>query len=306
MAKCYPELWNDNGILYAWKSPLVQTILAKAQPPGMWLHSGSSDLVTNTPTIASESRKLAPQREVRVAIAAGSGSSGSLDAWRRVCAMCVQNGITHVQLDIEGKSWESQTDRLASILTTLAREFPTIQFSISTYGQPLFIPNVLPPPTSTGFSTTYGPVLHAMLGIEAPPVAVFEQVYFAETPPEKDWMIGLRSQARSRSNYAVAVAEGYVSPEKSFNIECQLHNSRCDSLCSVAVWSDTETSWWALNGNPAYSDDSGVQALWSCCELERRGYTGPGSIIRFQRDNGLVVDNRVGPATRAALGVSWP
>ena len=62
-----------------------------------------------------------------------------------------------------------------------------------------------------------------------------------------------------------------------------------------------ETCMWAA---PERMDAQGLLAARAFTDLERRGYTGKGRVIRFQQDNGLTVDGLCGPQTFQALGLS--
>lgn len=112
----------------------------------------------------------------------------------------------------------------------------------------------------------------------------------------------MRSLARSIGCYAVEVANNNVRPGLvGRGVYLQLHGLRCDNLCAVAVTASV-AAWWCLQ--PLYLQPGGCDALRAVCELHRLGYEGGDAIVNFQAAKGLDVDNRVGPKTLAALGIT--
>ena len=301
-----PTIWNDNGITAGWQNALTRKVLDKALPPGTQLHSGTSDLLSHVPTITVQMRAAYPGMAVLVAIAAAWNGSDPTDAWNQVATMCVQLGIPELQFDLEGDGWvHVARGILQRALASVHANHPTLILTVTSYGQPLYIPNVFPPPTSTGYSNAWGPVEQEYGGVDGPTSASFYQTYWGASPPVTDWLVGYRSLARSIANEWVGKGLLYLRPGYGRGGYVQLHACVTDSLCAVAVCTD-QTRWWNL-GSSTSADDSGVRALWSCCALERAGYRGPNAVYDYQRDHPpLVVDGRCGPKTQASLGVVWP
>lgn len=301
-----PTLWNYDGIQHAWDSPLVRKALDKAQPPREWLHSSPSNLVSEAPRIIDASRAAYPNTEVAIAIAGSTDGPNPTNAWLRVGALCDAHDIGKLQFDIEGDTWiHRPAGTLRNALNAVHEKYPKLELTVNGYGQPLYIPNVFPPPAMTGFSNDWANIMAEFGGIDAPTLAYYLQVYYATTPLPDDWLLGLRSWARAHANMAVALGRWIIRPGLRWEGYQQMHNCRTDTLCAVAVLFNV-CNWWALNGAAGYSDDMGIRAMWAIAELERKGFIGPNAILDFQRKAGLTVDGRVGPKTLAALGVVWP
>jgi hypothetical protein len=298
-----PELWNDAGPDVAFASKDVRALLDLAQPPELWPHAGPDWLAAKGASLTTNIRTAYPTMSVGWAVAGDADGPDPTTAWVRATQAAWAAGIRMMNFNCESGWFARNPGTLAHALNAVVAAAPDMELCLDTAGQPLYIPNVFPPPSMTGNSDQYAHVLRESVGLNAPLSILVLQVYYSASVLPTTRGAGPRSLARSIANRAVAVAQDDISPGCTFESEQQLHGCRCDDLVNVATQSAIRAWWWALNGGSAYVDQEGSWALQSVCALHRLGFDGPLAVFHFQKANNLVADNVCGPKTRAALGV---
>jgi hypothetical protein len=95
------------------------------------------------------------------------------------------------------------------------------------------------------------------------------------------------------------------SPADRVRVSRQQYRASCQDHVNLLLAESLTGSVFLWHWGEA--DAAAKTALRIVCELERRGFRGPGAVERFQRaEGGLKVDGLVGPATCGALGILAP
>lgn len=302
MTKPAPALYASNP-QQAFDAPRVRKLLDLARPPSLQEHGGWEWLVKDNGKLANEIRAKYPGTEPWYAVQGDGCGADPGPEWTDVGKAAVDAGVTTYVIDTETTKYPNGIVRAA--VKQVRAACPTLRVLVTSFGQPLYIPNVFPPPVDSGYSNDYAHELQELCGIDSPVSGYMAQVYYSpkDNIPPTTRGVGPRSQARSRANLSVAIADGYMRPGLEQLGYQQLHGCRCDDLCFVGVQYE-DLGMWALSTSDPYFDTDGENALRALCELHKRGYDGGDAIIRFQRDNPpLVVDGIMGPATLRALGI---
>jgi hypothetical protein len=110
--------------------------------------------------------------------------------------------------------------------------------------------------------------------------------------------MGRNRLALHRRQWGAAVKGGALR-DRPYTGYVQLHHVTTRETCCIADAFDSVCGW----AGPARVDADGLLAARVLCELDRRGFSGPGRIGRFQASVGLESDGLVGPNTLRALGL---
>lgn len=95
------------------------------------------------------------------------------------------------------------------------------------------------------------------------------------------------------------------SPANRVRVSRQQYRASCQDHVNLLLAESLTGSVFLWHWGEA--DVAAKLALRIVCELERRGFRGPGAVERFQRaEGGLKVDGFVGPETCKALGILAP
>lgn len=288
-------IWNGNGPLSVWADPKTVALLEAARPPLVQVHSSPPELRQTGPQVTKELREKLVGVGVWWGIAGDAfGGDTVAQQWLDTARCAADAGVEVLILNCE-EAWKrpDHAGVATRAIAALRRAFPEMKLGHTAYAWPAAVK-----------------VGSAWWGHEEYPWKEFlgddgcdwshPQIYWNAqngTAPRGRGAVYLNVH---RTSWTAAEKKGLIRRNLPMGVYLAAFGCDVADLCTVAQ-SFQSVCIWAVPQHDAH----GGAAIRALCELHRRGFDGPGSIVRFQEERGLTADGIIGKMTLKELGIEF-